>query len=105
MKTDFVKIEFYLSVLAVVGIWLQTAHAATNESVNWAFIRTFEADRRSEKSELEHDKAWLTFNITTGFAVQLWTQSTQCHKVLTNSAIIFQNKQHRDRNSSTRKTK
>ena len=56
---------------------------ADNRTALWTFLRLYGQHHADDRPALEHDVAWLTINVSTGFAVEVWAQSHQCWKVCT----------------------
>ena len=60
---------------------VQTVDGSENSTALWTFIRHYAELHADERPALEHDVAWLTLNVSTGFDLQVWAQSHQCWKV------------------------
>ncbi|XP_070210479.1 heparan-alpha-glucosaminide N-acetyltransferase-like isoform X2 [Littorina saxatilis] len=78
-----------LLIGALLSCWVHTSHSTTvmtqpaegeegNSTALWDFITLYEQQGDPDRPALEHDVAWLTLNVSTGFALQVWAQTHQC---------------------------
>ena len=70
----------WIPVARVTGE-VQSVDGSENSTTLWAFIRHYAEHHADERPALEHDVAWLTLNVSTGFNLEVWAQSHQCWKV------------------------
>lgn len=78
------SLSLVLAAGGLVAAQTEAPHGGTaaseNDTVKWAYIQHYLDHHSEQRSDLPCDQAWLSLNVSTGYAIQVWAQSDQCWK-------------------------